>query len=99
MTNFAIDNWAEPVTRENTNANLLAEIGDDLSGWIVGSIPVMKDDGFIDGNKAWQVVFCKEEGRAGLVFTGSGSSGHTLWTDATSCEDAYQRMLDDNLSP
>lgn len=96
---FAIDNGPKPVTRDNTDPNLLAEIGDDLTGWIVGNIAVMKDDGFRDGNKAWQVVFCEEVGRAGLVFTGSGSSGHTLWTDATSCEDAYQRMLDDNLSP
>ncbi len=96
---FAIDNGTEPVTRDNTDPNLLAEIGDDLSGWIVGNIAVMKDDGFRDGNTAWQVVFCEEAGRAGLVITGSGSSGHTLWTDATSVEDAYQRMLDDNLSP
>lgn len=99
MTTFAIDNEPAPVTAENTDANLHAEIGNDLSGWVVGDIAVMQDDGFRDGNKACQVVFNADHGRAGLVFTGSGSSGHTLWTDATSIEDAYQRLLDDNLSP
>ena len=96
---LAVDNEPVPVTTENTNDNLLAEIGDDLAGWTVGNIAVMKDDGFRDGNKAWQVAFNADAGRAGMVFTGSGSNGETYWTDATSIEDAYQRLLDDDLSP
>jgi len=83
-------------TKENTSASLLAEIGEDLTGWTVHEFEA---PGATVSNQAWQVVYNDDAGRAGLVFVGSGSSGHTLWTDAASAEDAYQRLLTDNLSP
>lgn len=46
-----------------------------------------------------QVAYSADAGRAGLVYVGSGSSGHTFWTDCSSAEDALRRFLDDALSP
>lgn len=84
------------VTLDNTSRNLTDDIGADLSGWTVHEFEA---PGSTVSNQAWQVVYCADAGRAGLVFVGSGSSGHTLWTDADSAEDAYNRMLADALSP
>ena len=83
-------------TAENTDRSLLDEIGADLSGWTTHTFDAPEAT---VSNQAWQVVFNAEAGRAGLVFIGSGSSGHTLWTDANSADDAYQQMLEDRLSP
>lgn len=89
----------EPVTTENTDKNLLAELGGDFAGWVVADLPYMRPDGFRDGNNALQCVFSAEDGRAGLVVTGGGSSGHTSWTDASSLEDAFRRHETDDMSP
>lgn len=50
-------------------------------------------------NQRYQLVWSAENSRAGIVFVGSGSSGATSWTDATSPEDAMQRYLADDMRP
>ena len=48
-------------------------------------------------NQRLQIVWNASAKRAGIVFVGSGSSGHTSWTDATSPEDAVRRYLEDDM--
>jgi hypothetical protein len=55
------------------------------------------DEGYATGN-AIQIVWYPEYGRAGLIYVGSGSSGWTVWTDASSPEDALRRYLDDDIA-
>ena len=44
------------------------------------------------------IVWHEDSGRAGLVYVGSGSSGMTSWTDASSPSDALRRYLEDDMS-
>lgn len=94
---MATDIVGEPVTADNTSRDLLVELGDDLDGWVVASLPYMRPDGFRDNNTSLQAVYNDFAGRAGLVVTGSGSSGHTTWTDASSLADAFRRYVEDDL--
>lgn len=48
-------------------------------------------------NAEIQILWHEEAGRAGIVYTGSGSSGHTTWTDANSPEDALRRYVEDDI--
>lgn len=52
--------------------------------------------GFLTGG-CIQVVWYPEHGRAGLVYAGSGSSGLTVWTDASSPKDALRRFLSNDI--
>lgn len=88
----------EAATVENVDESLLADIGDDLTGWVVAELPYMRADGFRD-NSSLQAVYNAEVGRAGLVVVGSGSSGYTEWTDAGSIADAFERFVTDNMAP
>ena len=90
------DLTGEIVTANNTDRNLIAEIGDDLTGWVVASLPYMRDDGFRAGG-CMQVVYHAEGGRAGMTYVGSGSSGATIWTDANSLGDAFRRFVEDDI--
>lgn len=87
----------EDVTTENTDRNLLQQIGNDLSGWVVGSLPYMTDEGFV-GNSGLQAVYNAETCRGGVVVVGSGSSGHTSWTDASSLANVIKRHETDTMS-
>lgn len=82
-------------TIDNTSVNLTDDIGSDLSGWTTSEYAY---EGATVSNQRWQIVFNATLGRAGIEFLGSGSSGDTRWTDATSADDAYQRLIDDDLS-
>jgi hypothetical protein len=90
---------SDAVTADNTSANLLAEIGDEMSGWVVAELPYMRADGYPDNNTLLQAVYSEEAGRAGLVVVGSGANGHTEWTDATSLAEAFARYLTDTMAP
>jgi len=94
---MATDIVGEPVTADNTSRDLLAALGDDLDGWVVASLPYMRPDGFRD-HSSLQVVYNDFAGRAGLTVTGSGSSGHTTWTDASSLADAFRRCVEDDMT-
>ena len=89
----------DAVTADNTDGSLLAEIGDEMSGWVVAELPYMRADGYRDNNTLLQAVYSEEAGRAGLVIVGSGSSGHTEWTDASSLADAFARFVTDTMVP
>lgn len=56
------------------------------------------DGDFRTGNGI-QIAWHEDSGRAGLIYVGSGSSGTTDWTDASSPEDALRRYLDDDMRP
>ena len=75
----------------NIKPELLSGIDNNASDWDLY-------EQAIDANTEWQIVWHAESGRAGLIFVGSGSDGLTHWTDATSPEDAYQRLQNDELS-
>lgn len=49
-------------------------------------------------NQYYQLVYHAASTRAGIVFCGSGSSGLTFWTDASSPEDAMRRFLNDEMT-
>ena len=76
--------------------NLLADIDGDTTGW---ELYEGEDPHATVANQAFQVVFSPDHRRAGIVFVGSGSSGHTSWTDATSPDEAMQLFHDDDLRP
>lgn len=48
-------------------------------------------------NACIQILWHEDAGRAGLVYTGSGSSGQTVWTDAASPTDALRRYIEDDI--
>lgn len=51
-----------------------------------------------DSAGSLHIVYSDTARRAGIVYVGSGSSGYTSWTDASSVEDALRRYLDDEMS-
>jgi hypothetical protein len=48
-------------------------------------------------NRRYHILYSAEIGRGGIVLVGSGSSGQTSWTDATSAQDVLTRYLTDSL--
>ncbi|MGS4989928.1 hypothetical protein ACVDG9_18335 [Roseibium sp. RP-7] len=76
------------------DANLREEM--DAVGFTAYRADEMNADGFLTGN-AIHIIYHDEAGRAGLVYVGSGSSGLTGWTDASSPEDALRRYLVDDM--
>ena len=55
------------------------------------------DDNATVSNQCYHIVFAKDLNRGGVVFVGSGSSGQTSWTDATSPDDVLRRFLGDEM--
>lgn len=49
-------------------------------------------------NQYYQLIYCPDDERAGIVLCGSGSSGHTSWTDCDSAEDAMRRYLNNEMT-
>lgn len=84
-----------PIDISEINESLLADINGSTSGWALYEAPYK--DATVS-NQRYQVVFNPESGRAGIVFCGSGSSGATEWTDATSAEDAMRRFHDGEMA-
>jgi hypothetical protein len=70
--------------------NLLSDINENTDGWELYEFPY---DQATVSNQRFQMVWHPENKRGGIVFVGSGSSGSTSWTDASSPADAMQRYL------
>ena len=77
----------------NLDANLRAEL--DAKGFATFEAPEMDGD-YVTGNSL-HIAYHAASGRAGIVYVGSGSSGMTHWTDASSAEDALRRYLEDDM--
>jgi hypothetical protein len=75
--------------------NLLEDIGGSTTGW---SLHKGEYQDKTVSNQHYQIVFNHESNRAGIIFCGSGSSGHTEWTDATSAENAFARFLNGTMA-
>ena len=86
MTKIAID---------QLDRNLAEDVaGEDMSHYELHELPY---EGATVANQHWQVLWHGGLGRAGVVFCGSGSSGHTTWTDCNSPEDAVRRVVEDEV--
>lgn len=68
---------------------LLEDIDGDTADWELFEVAY---DKATVSNQRYQIVFHPQAGRAGIVFCGSGSSGTTSWTDASSAADAFARF-------
>lgn len=53
----------------------------------------MTDDGFIDGNTLYQILWYEPAKRGGICYVGSGSDGQSYWTDAKNAEDVLFQYL------
>ncbi len=79
------------------NENLRADLAGDLAtDWTAYEARAYNGN-YLTG-QTLQIVWSKSNRRAGIVFCGSKSSGHTSWTDASSPADASRRYQDDNMS-
>lgn len=76
--------------------NLAQDISDDPEGTIYELYEDTAHAGDAP-NAALQILWIPEILRAGIVYTGSGSSGMTTWTDASSPEDALRRYVEDDI--
>lgn len=81
------------------DSNLRAEMDAPASEWTAWEHVLMRDDGFVDGNRRLHILHHAGGQRGGIVLVGSGSSGLTLWTDAVTPDEALRRYLDDEVSP
>ena len=80
---------------ERLYSNLADDIaGDTSTGWTLHELPYAAAT---VSNQCWQVLWHENYRRAGIVFVGSGSSGTTYWTDASSPEDAVRRVVEDDI--
>lgn len=66
--------------------NLLADLDGQTDGWEAHHI----------GD--YHVAFSPDAGRGGAVYVGSGSSGYTAWTDASSADEVADRFARDEMS-
>ena len=73
---------------------------DDLHGDTMGVEACVYDypDATV-GNQCYHVVFCPDVMRGGIVLVGSGSSGDTSWTDASSPDEVFELYLADEMHP
>jgi hypothetical protein len=78
------------------DAALLADIDGDTSSWVLYEVPAANAS---VANQRVQILFSSDHNRAGIVFCGSGSSGVTSWTDASTPEQAYERYTNDDMRP
>ncbi len=69
----------------------------DIAGETGFEFHALPFDGATVSNQEWHVAWHPAYQRAGVVFVGSGSSGQTIWTDATSPDDAVRRVVDDEV--
>ena len=81
------------ISISDLDANLRAEL--DAEGFAAFEAPEMDGD-YVTGNSL-HIAYHDASGRAGIVYVGSGSSGMTHWTDASSAEDALRRYLEDDM--
>lgn len=79
---------------DDLDPNLRAYLGDDLTGLTCWETPM---PGRTVGNQVYHIVYDDAFGRGGIVQRGSGSSGHTEWTDARSATDVLRRYLTDTM--
>lgn len=70
--------------------NLLHDLDNDTTGWEL-------HERAIDAHTDEQLVWHPDYRRAGYVLTGNGSSGRTTWTDASSVDDAWRRIDQDDI--
>ena len=83
------------IALDNLDPNLVADLaGDTSTGWTLYQLSY---EGATVSNQHWQVLWHEQTGRAGVVFCGSGSSGATHWTDASSPQDAVRRVVEDEI--
>lgn len=75
-------------------ANDLREVGETTEGYALYGDREHAGDA---PGAELQILWHEEAGRAGIVYTGSGSSGLTTWTDASSPEDALRRYVEDDI--
>ena len=54
-------------------------------------------EGATVSNQRWQIVHSATHHRGGIVFVGSGSSGHPMWTDADTPEQVLARHHADEM--
>ncbi len=76
------------------DANLLAEIAGEEDSYEAFEAPY---EGATVANQAYHIVFSKDHNRGGIVFVGSGSSGSTAWTDASSPDEVLARFVEDDM--
>lgn len=79
-----------PITREDLDKSLV----DDLDG---DAAEVECYEGRPWSKGAIHIAFVPSASRAGLVYVGDGSSGHTDWTEASSPKEALDRYLTDDM--
>lgn len=90
--------YGDPVLIKITelDKNLADDIRYDSSDdWALYESPIY--DGDMITGQTLQIIHSMDNNRAGLVFCGNGSSGHTMWTDAYNPADALRRFLEDDL--
>lgn len=75
--------------------NLLADLDGDLNGWT--AYEAEYPNATVSG-QCYHIVFNDDARRGGIVFVGSGSSGHTEWTDASSAADVLARYEADEMA-
>ena len=69
----------------------------DLDGATGYTAHKFAGEGATVSNQCWHVTHSVADCRGGIVFVGSGSSGHTAWTDAATPEEVLTRCLADEM--
>lgn len=82
------------INLSDVDASLLADLGDDTAGFEAFEADYANAT---VSNQVYHLVYSADIGRGGIVFVGSGSSGNTSWTDASSADDVLARYLSNDL--
>jgi hypothetical protein len=91
----APQNCLQQIAFSGISPSLADEIGGPSDGWQAWEAPSTVAT---SPNQRYQIVHNAQFYRGGIVFGGSGSSGVTMWTDASTPEDVLARYLSDNIA-